>query len=67
MPELRKLGSAPQLPPYAFMERCLMTVTFVDRNMRVVAGDASSLSYPAISLPVMEVKGFCIIAGLESV
>lgn len=49
------------------MERCLMTVTFVDRNMRVVAGDASSsLSYPAISLPVMEVEGFCIIAGLES-
>jgi hypothetical protein len=61
------------MPPYAFMERCLMTLTFVDRNMRVVdsamqqnACEARSLSYPANSLPVMEVEDFCIIAGLGS-
>lgn len=55
------------------MERCLMTLTFVDRNMRVVdsamqqnACEARSLSYPANSLPVMEVEDFCIIAGLGS-
>jgi hypothetical protein len=48
-------------------------VTSVDRNMRVVdnamqqsACEAKSLSYPANSLPVMEVEGFCVIAGLGS-
>jgi hypothetical protein len=53
------------------MERCLMTVTFVDWNMRVVDNgmqqsdcEARSLSSPANSLQVMEVEGFCIIAGL---
>ena len=61
-----------------------MTVSFVDRNMRVVdnamqqsacvvdnamqqsACEARSLSYPANRLPVMEVEGFCVIAGLGS-
>jgi hypothetical protein len=63
----------PPLPPYAFMERRLMTITFVDRNMRMVdnamwqsAFEARSLTYPANSLPVMEVEGFCIIAGRGS-
>jgi len=63
---LRKIGSMPPLPPYAFMERRLMTVTFVDRNMRVVdnamwqsAFEARSFSYPANFLPLMEVEGFC--------
>jgi hypothetical protein len=55
------------------MERSLATVTFVDQNMRVVdnvmqqsACEARSLSYPANSLPVMEVESFCVIAGLGS-